>query len=185
MVAFVAQTRIDMYQRKVAAIGFQTLNPFGNPEPWSRAAGSPCKWARRARSSMCSTPTCTRRPGTRTRRPSTRSPPSPFATLSCTKCFRNRLQKSIPTQIRQLILYISNSEGYVDGFVGEWTCAKRLEKHCVRFKCPLQEALWFFSWSDEDNLEAVSTTNPHCRTNLRFSDVGFALAASPAGLATT
>jgi len=29
------------------------------------------------------------------------------------------LQKSIPTQIRQLILYISNSEEEVDGFVGE------------------------------------------------------------------
>ena len=28
------------------------------------------------------------------------------------------LQKSIPAHIRQLILYISNSKGSVDGFVG-------------------------------------------------------------------
>ena len=35
------------------------------------------------------------------------------------------LQKSIPTQIRQLIFYIRNSEGYVDGFVGELTPTKR------------------------------------------------------------
>ena len=34
------------------------------------------------------------------------------------------LQKSIPTQIRQLILYISDDEGYVDEFVGELTFAK-------------------------------------------------------------
>jgi len=36
------------------------------------------------------------------------------------------LQKSIPTQICQLILYISKSKGYVDGFVGQLTSAKRL-----------------------------------------------------------
>ena len=36
------------------------------------------------------------------------------------------LQKSIPTQIRQLVLYLSNSEKYVDGFVGKLTSAKRL-----------------------------------------------------------
>ena len=35
-------------------------------------------------------------------------------------------QKSIPAQIRQRILYISNDEGYVDGFVQELTFAKRL-----------------------------------------------------------
>ena len=28
-------------------------------------------------------------------------------------------QKSVPTPIRQLILYISNSKGQVDGFVGK------------------------------------------------------------------
>ena len=39
------------------------------------------------------------------------------------------LQKSILTQIRQLILYMSNSKGQVDGFVGKLTSAKRL---CVR-----------------------------------------------------
>ena len=35
------------------------------------------------------------------------------------------LQKSILTQIRQLICYDSNSKGYVDGFGGELTSAKR------------------------------------------------------------
>jgi len=34
------------------------------------------------------------------------------------------LQNSIPTQIRQLIIYIRNSKGLVDGFVGELTSAK-------------------------------------------------------------
>ena len=41
------------------------------------------------------------------------------------------LQKSIPTQIRQLILHISYSKVEVVGFVGELTSAKRLEKHFV------------------------------------------------------
>jgi len=45
--------------------------------------------------------------------------------LSHTKFFKS-VCKSIPTQIRQLILYISNSKGEVDGFVGELTSAKRL-----------------------------------------------------------
>ena len=31
------------------------------------------------------------------------------------------VEKSIPTQIRQLILYVSNSEGSIDGFVGDST----------------------------------------------------------------
>ena len=35
-------------------------------------------------------------------------------------------QKSIPTQIRQLILLISNSKGRVDEFVKEVTSADRL-----------------------------------------------------------
>ena len=35
-------------------------------------------------------------------------------------------QKPIPTQICQLILYISNSKGQVDEFVGDLTSAKRL-----------------------------------------------------------
>ena len=35
--------------------------------------------------------------------------------------FKFVLQKSIPTQIRQLILYIRNSEEYVDDLVGELT----------------------------------------------------------------
>ena len=41
-------------------------------------------------------------------------------------------QMSIPTQIRQLILYISNGKGYVDGFVGVLTSVKLLQRHCVR-----------------------------------------------------
>ena len=36
------------------------------------------------------------------------------------------LKKSILTQIRQFTLYISNSQGYVDGFGEELTSAKRL-----------------------------------------------------------
>ena len=35
-------------------------------------------------------------------------------------------QKSIPAQIRQLVLDISHIEGYVDGCVRELTSAKRL-----------------------------------------------------------
>jgi hypothetical protein len=41
------------------------------------------------------------------------------------------LQKSNPTQIHQLILYMSSSKGHVDGFVRELTHAKRLQKHFV------------------------------------------------------
>ena len=37
-------------------------------------------------------------------------------------------QKVIPAQICQLILYISNSKGYVGGFGGELTSATRLDK---------------------------------------------------------
>ena len=39
------------------------------------------------------------------------------------------LQKSIPTQTRQLILYLSNSKGSVDGYVVKLTFAKPLDKH--------------------------------------------------------
>ena len=38
---------------------------------------------------------------------------------------------SIPTHIRLLILYIINSKGQVDGFMGELISAKRLYKHFV------------------------------------------------------
>ena len=38
------------------------------------------------------------------------------------------LQKSIYTQIRQLVVYISHSRGQVEEFVGELTSAKRLHK---------------------------------------------------------
>ena len=44
------------------------------------------------------------------------------------------LQKSIPTQIRQLILYVSNNEGYVDEFVRELAFAERLSGHFLRDK---------------------------------------------------
>ena len=43
-------------------------------------------------------------------------------------------QKSIPAQIRLRILYISNSEGQVDGFAEQLTFAKRLKKNFVRDK---------------------------------------------------
>ena len=38
------------------------------------------------------------------------------------------LQKSIPTQIRKHIRYMSNDKRVADGFVGESTFAKRLYK---------------------------------------------------------
>ena len=48
--------------------------------------------------------------------------------------FEDVLQRLIPTQIRQLILYIRNSKGYFDGFVRELTSAKHLYKHFLRAK---------------------------------------------------
>ena len=39
------------------------------------------------------------------------------------------LQKAITVQTRQLILYISDDEGLVDGFVRELTFTKTLHKH--------------------------------------------------------
>ena len=63
---------------------------------------------------------CETRPGQRPPRPSTGRP-----------------QKSIPVQIRQLILYIGNNKGYVAGFVRELTFAKR---HYKRF-------MWDKTWS--------------------------------------
>ena len=41
------------------------------------------------------------------------------------------LQKSIPTQIRQLVLLISNSKVQGDGLVEELTSAERPEQHLV------------------------------------------------------
>ena len=43
-----------------------------------------------------------------------------------TKVHKDVLQRSIPAQVRQLILYIRDNEGSVDGFVGELTSAKQL-----------------------------------------------------------
>ena len=45
-----------------------------------------------------------------------------YLTQSVFKCV---LQKSIPTQIRQPILYLSNSKRLVDGFVGGLPSGKR------------------------------------------------------------
>ena len=61
--------------------------------------------------------------------------------------YRVVLSKSIPAQIRQLILHVSNRKGSVDEFVGELTSAKRLKKHFVREKvCGLRSVVcgfWF------------------------------------------
>ena len=46
------------------------------------------------------------------------------------------LQKSIPAQIRQLILYISNDKGEVDGYVRETTCSKQVYKSFLGDKPP-------------------------------------------------
>jgi len=56
----------------------------------------------------------------------------------CIKCYLTEnvyevvSQESFPAQIRQLILYISNHKGEVDGFVQELTFAKKLDKHSSR-----------------------------------------------------
>ena len=53
------------------------------------------------------------------------APLLPARARMTTKCIlKFVLQKSIPTKIRQFVLYISNSTGQVDGFVGESTSAK-------------------------------------------------------------
>ena len=49
------------------------------------------------------------------------------------------LRKSIPAQIRQLILHISNNKGLVHGFVRELTFAKR-NTFCEMTAVPLGEA---------------------------------------------
>ena len=45
------------------------------------------------------------------------------------------LQKSIPTQIRQHTLHISNSKGQVDGFVGEFTLQTDFKNSLCEMKC--------------------------------------------------
>ena len=59
---------------------------------------------------------------------------APFRCYLTQSVFKVVLQNSIPTQIHQLIPFIHNSEGQVDGFVGVLTSAKRLEKYFVRDK---------------------------------------------------
>ena len=51
--------------------------------------------------------------------------------LPPTKFWKVVLQRSIPKQIRQIIFYVSNSEEYVDRFVGDLTSAKRFLKQLV------------------------------------------------------
>ena len=46
--------------------------------------------------------------------------------LSHTKCVSSRFAKAIFTQICQIILYISDSQGGNDGSVGKLTLVKRL-----------------------------------------------------------
>ena len=54
--------------------------------------------------------------------PALRSAIATFQSSSLPQSFFHFIwQKSIPTQIRQLILYTSNNKGYVDGFVEELT----------------------------------------------------------------
>jgi len=43
--------------------------------------------------------------------------------------FQVVLQKPTPTEISHGILHINDIKGHVDGFVGELTSAKRLQKH--------------------------------------------------------
>ena len=40
-------------------------------------------------------------------------------------------KKSIPAQIRELIIYVSNNKGYVDEFVLELTFSTRLHEHLL------------------------------------------------------
>ena len=52
------------------------------------------------------------------------------AAASATPCVHKVVfEKSIPAQICQLILYISNDKGLVDGFVRELTFARRRHEH--------------------------------------------------------
>ena len=51
------------------------------------------------------------------------------------------LQTSIPAQIRQFILYISNNQGLIDEFVRESPFAERLSKHFMRDKYGREGAL--------------------------------------------
>ena len=56
---------------------------------------------------------------------------SPLHSYLTETVYKIILQKSGPTQIRRLLLYISNSRGSIDGFVGELTSTKRLPKTFV------------------------------------------------------
>ena len=65
-----------------------------------------------------------------------KAPPPALEGVQCELISRKVFTKSFcksqfPTRIRRLILHISYSKGYVDGFVGELTSANRLSKHFV------------------------------------------------------
>ena len=49
--------------------------------------------------------------------------------------FKVVLLKSIPTKIRQLVLYVSNCKEYVDGFVGELTSANDFKNTIWELRC--------------------------------------------------
>ena len=55
--------------------------------------------------------------------------------LSHTNKIEIDLQKSVPTQIRQLFLDFSNSIGHVGEFAGDLISARRLEKQCKTSVC--------------------------------------------------
>jgi hypothetical protein len=44
------------------------------------------------------------------------------------------VQKSIPTQISQIVLFVIHNEEYVDGFAGELTFSKQLENILYEMK---------------------------------------------------
>ena len=70
--------------------------------------------------------------GSRRRGPA--GPPAAAAAPPTQSVFKVVLQKSISTQIRQLILFYYLYKEQVDGFVRESTFAQRLYKHFLRDK---------------------------------------------------
>jgi len=72
----------------------------------------------------------------------------PYLTQSV---FKVVLHKSIPTQIRGLILYFCNITGYVDEFVWQLTSAKRFQKHLLIFKDNLTD--FCGSWLLQNDFE--------------------------------
>ena len=72
--------------------------------------------------------------------PLTRNPKQPHPQRGRASGVAGRaLIRSIPAQMHQLILYMSNNRGYVDEFVQEWTSAKQLYKHFLWDKSGVTE----------------------------------------------